>query len=71
MIAHVKENGETCECKHSYCEYGVEICRRCGRRGPAISYLEGRSPYVVDPYLYGYSFKFAQGYKGTGIIQKY
>ena len=40
-----------CGSKHSYCEYGVEICRRCGRKQEARSeLLPGVSTYVLERY---------------------
>ena len=65
----------SCGSKHSYCEYGVEICSVCGRQDEARSQLldlpYGTKQYEPNARLFGYDFKQAQGYKGYGIIQKY
>ncbi len=69
----------SCGSKRSYCEYGVEICKGCGKRVEAGSELLevpwrvilNPSHIVRNPYFFGYSFQEAQGYKRYGIIQKY
>ncbi len=75
MISHKKPNGTTCEGKRSYCEYGVEICRKCGAEQGAQSQLIGLPIFATriigNPRFFGYNFSEAQGYKNYGIIQKY
>jgi len=63
-----------CGSKRSYCEYGVEICRKCGHEKKSESQLIGlpifATRFEATPRFYGYNFGEAQGYKGYGIIQK-
>lgn len=65
----------SCGSKRSYCEWGVEKCRRCKTPVKAQSQLIDLPVFATrfekTPRFFGYNFGEAQGYKGYGIIQKY